>query len=144
VFEQSRVSLRPISNMIFNDKFTRLISTTKYANGSGTRNKERPENKKEEDDLLRSSMFISANTWVANSGQQNSLVFKCVSLIEMANLLPAIREEVADAVKEAVHRRLPRQSPSQMLLHWYFLTESGSEPQSESESESETQSIKLP
>jgi len=54
---------------------------------------------------------------VANSGQQNSLVFKCVSLIEMANLLPAIREEVADAVKEAVHRRLPRQSPSQMLLH---------------------------
>lgn len=35
--EQSRVSLWPISNMIFNDKFTRLISTTKYANVSGTR-----------------------------------------------------------------------------------------------------------
>lgn len=31
--------------MIFNDKFTRLISTTKYANVSGTRGPVQPSNK---------------------------------------------------------------------------------------------------
>jgi len=85
---------------------------------------------------------------VANGGQQNTLVFKCVSLIEMVNLLPAIRVEVADVVNNKRKKKASGSSSSQIALTRCYCTDistpSASRSLQRQAPDSELQSIKLP